>query len=323
MKKRWRMVIGLGLLAWGVARPAMADPVGELRARLGATEQSVRELQAAQRDKGTAVADAAAHTEQVRVDFQALQGAVDGVAQQLQIYKEEARRILQDLDERMRTVEEQMHLAGRPPAASGLGTLPAAGAAPPAGAAIVDESTLYQKALVQVHGGEYVSAAATFKQFVQDFPKSGLAPNAQFWVGECYFAIKDYQRAIKEYQVVAERFARHEKANGALLKQATAFELLGMGEEAKLFLQKLVAKAPSSPEASKAAERLKILEAQKNKYGPGAATAPAPAARPVAPVVKPIAPVDGSHQGVPLAPGVKKESLRIPPPTSIDVSGGQ
>lgn len=331
MNKWWRMVMLLGVLGWGFARPALADPVGDLRTRLGALEQSVRELQAVQRDRGTVVADVATQAEQVRVDFQAVQGAVDGVAQQLQMYKDEVRRVTQDLDERLRTIEEQMSLGGKRPAMSSVGSSPVLGTSNATGPGPGEaESTIYQKALGQVHGGEYLSAAASFKQFVQGYPKSALVPNAQFWIGECYFAAKDYQRAIKEYQVVAERFARHEKANAALWKQGLAFEALGMQDEARLFLQKLVAKAPNSPEARKAAEKLKMLETQKGKYGPSATTTPAPAvapaATPVTPVAKPVAPVDGSHQGIPLAPGVKEESLRIPPavPASapVDTSGG-
>lgn len=320
-KRRW-MILLLGVLGWGIARSAAADPIGDVRARLGALEQSVKELQAVQRDRGTAVADAATQAEQVRVDFQAVQGAVDGVAQQLQMYKEEIRRVTQDLDERLRTIEEQMSLGGKRPATSGLGSAPALGTSPATGPGPGDaESTVYQKALSQVHGGEYLSAAASFKQFVQGYPKSALAPNAQFWIGECFFAAKDYQRAIKEYQVVAERFARHEKANAALWKQGLAFEALGMKEESRLFLQKLVAKSPNSPEARKAAEKLRALGA-----APAPSAAPAPAPKPVAPVTRPTAPIDPSHQGVPLAPGVKEESLRIPPaapaPAQADLPGG-
>ncbi|MBI4366752.1 MAG: tol-pal system protein YbgF [Deltaproteobacteria bacterium] len=261
MGRRW---IGLCVLVGGIAWAAIAsaDELGALKERVRVLEQSLREVQAVLRDRGTATAEVGMQADQARVDLQAIHGSIDGVAQQLRRSNEEANRFRQDVDERLRTIEEQMRLAPRP--ATMPATTPSPSApptAPPSSSAAVSDpvSQEYQKALSLVHAGDYLNAANAFRQFVQTNSRSALAPNAQFWVGDCYFAMKDYQRAIKEYQVVAERFPRHEKANTALYKQGLAFENLGMKEEAKLFWQKLVAKAPQSPEAKKAADRLKNL----------------------------------------------------------------
>lgn len=277
MGRRWWGGWCCFLVCAGLAGSAHADATAELRERLRLMEQSVKELQAAQRDRGAVVAESASQTEQVRAEFQAIQGAIDAVGQQLRMYMEEMNRFRQDIEQRLTTIEEQLRIGGLPAGAaprptttgptSGVapsGSAPAATVTGPA-SGTTPESQAYQKALGLVHGGDYLGAANAFRQFQQAYPRSALAPNAQFWVGDCSYAVRDYQKAIKEYQAVVERYPRHEKANAALLKQGLAFEALGMAEEAKLFLQKLVAKAPESPEAKKAAERLKTLATSKSK----------------------------------------------------------
>ena len=312
-----RLLIFLFLIS--IAHTAMADPVQDLRARVGALEQQIKEFQAAVREKGTTDANVATQSDQVRMDFQGIQGSIDAVASQFRMYQEEINRFRQDVDQRLRTMEEQMQLGGRP--AVGGATTPApsvTAAAAPAGG---DESAMYQKALNYVYSGDYLNGSGAFKQFIQTHPKSALAPNAQFWAGECSFAMKDYQKAIKEYQIVVERYPRHEKANAAMLKQGLAFESIGMLEEAKLFLQKLVAKAPSSPEARKAAERLKTLDAAKGKPTNAGTGAPRVTPPPTAQPKVTIPTNANSHPVIPLAPGVKEESLRqVAPITATSTS---
>ena len=107
---------------------------------------------------------------------------------------------------------------------------------------------------------DYRGAIGRFKDFLKRNPKSKLAPSAQFWIGESHFALKEFDKAIVEYDEVRRRYAQSDKVAGALLREGSAFAELGEKLNARLVLQELVERFPQSPEAARAKQRLKALE---------------------------------------------------------------
>jgi tol-pal system protein YbgF len=91
-------------------------------------------------------------------------------------------------------------------------------------------------------------------------PKSGLADNAQYWIGESHYGLREFDQAIVEFDAVRRRYPRGEKVPAALLKQGYAFAELGEKVNARLLLQEVAEKYPESPEAQRAKLRLKSLE---------------------------------------------------------------
>jgi len=102
-------------------------------------------------------------------------------------------------------------------------------------------------------------AISRFKDFVKKHPKSKAAPAAQYWVGEANFALREFEKAIVEFDEV-RRYPQNDKTAAALLRQSFAFAELGEKLNARLVLQELVEKYPQSAEAPKAKQRLKALE---------------------------------------------------------------
>jgi tol-pal system protein YbgF len=107
---------------------------------------------------------------------------------------------------------------------------------------------------------DYKVAISQFKDFLKKHPKSRLADNAQYWIGECHYALREFDQAIVEFDAVRRRYPQGDKVPAAVLKQGFAFAELGEKVNARLVLQELVEKYPQSPEASKAKTRLKALE---------------------------------------------------------------
>jgi tol-pal system protein YbgF len=107
---------------------------------------------------------------------------------------------------------------------------------------------------------DYKIALARFRDFLKKNPKSRLAVSAQYWIGESYFALREFDRAIVEFDEVRRRYAQSEKVPAALLRQGAAFTELGEKLNARLVLQELVEKYPQSAEAGRAKQRLKALE---------------------------------------------------------------
>ncbi len=98
-----------------------------------------------------------------------------------------------------------------------------------------------------------------FRDFLRGNPKSPLADNAQYWIGEAYFAQGDYNRSIIELNEVLLKFPQGDQVPGALLALASAFSSSGDKIDAKLVLQKLISDHPNSEEAQIGRRQLQSL----------------------------------------------------------------
>ena len=90
-----------------------------------------------------------------------------------------------DLDSRLRKFETPVAAA---PTADPANTPAAAIKGDP-----VKESQDYEGALNQFKAAKYKEAAGAFAAFVQKYPDSSLAPNAQYWLGNAWYAQRDLQ----------------------------------------------------------------------------------------------------------------------------------
>src|SRR6185436_12303598 len=108
----------------------------------------------------------------------------------------------------------------------------------------VDEK--YREAFALMRRGKSSEAVPQFREFLRKNPKSDYADDAQFYIGECYYSTKDYNRAILEFNEVLLKYPKGEKVPPALLRQANAFSELGDKVDARLILQKLVGEYPKS-----------------------------------------------------------------------------
>jgi tol-pal system protein YbgF len=121
------------------------------------------------------------------------------------------------------------------------------------------ELSLYDSSLATYREGKYQEAMEGFQDFLKRYPKSDLADNAYFWIGESYMALGRYEQAILSYQEVIKKFPTGNKVPSALLRQAIAFVEIKDEMSAKLLLQKIIKNYPSSSEAKIAQTKLKSL----------------------------------------------------------------
>ena len=134
----------------------------------------------------------------------------------------------------------------------------------PAASAVVaakpaSDQALYSEAKKAFDEGNVQAARKGFEQLIADYPQSPHADNAQFWIGETYYRDKWYEKAILEYQKVIEKYPSGNKTPAALLKQGLSFLNIGETNNARLVFKELVAKHPSTNEASMAKQKLESL----------------------------------------------------------------
>jgi tol-pal system protein YbgF len=118
----------------------------------------------------------------------------------------------------------------------------------------------YDEAWKFLEQKDYKRSIDRFRAFLKKYPKSAYADNAQYWIGECYYALREFDQAILEFDTVRRNYPKGDKVPAALLKQGFAFAELGDKVDARLILQELVNKYPQSSEAAKAKQKLKSLE---------------------------------------------------------------
>jgi len=118
----------------------------------------------------------------------------------------------------------------------------------------------YEAAWLAFDKKDYKLALSRFRDFLKRNPKSKLAANAQYWLAESHYSLREFDQAIIEFDAVRRRYPQSEKAPAALLKQGFAFAELGEKLNARLVLQEVVDKYPQAPEAARARQRLKTLE---------------------------------------------------------------
>lgn len=117
----------------------------------------------------------------------------------------------------------------------------------------------YQRALQLYRDNQQEQSIQGFRDFLRGNPKSPLADNAQYWIGEAYYAQSDYNRSIIEFNEVLLKYPQGDQVPGALLALASAFSTSGDKIDAKLVLQKLISDHPNSEEAQIGRQQLQSL----------------------------------------------------------------
>jgi tol-pal system protein YbgF len=125
----------------------------------------------------------------------------------------------------------------------------------------LDESReLYNTAYRDLIRGNYQLALQGFRQFMQEYPNNELADNAQYWIGEVFYAQGRFPDAIQEFEKVVKLYRSGDKTSSAILKIGYAYLSIGETEQGKIYLEEVIKDYPDSQEANLAKGRLATLE---------------------------------------------------------------
>lgn len=99
-------------------------------------------------------------------------------------------------------------------------------------------------------------AIRQFRDFLKKYPKSPLAANAQYWLGEVMYSSRNYRGAIDEFVVVLEQYSDSSKAPDAAIKLGYSFYEMKNWVYARRTLQDIMRNFPKTQAASLAEARL-------------------------------------------------------------------
>jgi tol-pal system protein YbgF len=122
------------------------------------------------------------------------------------------------------------------------------------------EQKNFEAALALFKAGSYQAADEAFSSFLQHYPESSYVAQANYWLGNTYYAVRDCAKAIPAYRAVATRFPSSQKAPDALLNMASCQLELKDKIGARESLESLLKKYPGSTAAGMGKERLAELK---------------------------------------------------------------
>ncbi|RTZ63809.1 MAG: tol-pal system protein YbgF [Aquificaceae bacterium] len=126
------------------------------------------------------------------------------------------------------------------------------------------EKSAYNQAYTQLKNNPSAATQA-FKHYLQKYPSSPLAANAQYWIGEIMYSRKNYQGAIDEFVKVLQNYKKSEKAPDAAIKLGFSFYELKNWVYARRALENVIRYYPKTRAAALAKQRIAKMKTEK-KY---------------------------------------------------------
>jgi tol-pal system protein YbgF len=152
------------------------------------------------------------------------------------------------------------------PAADPSGTPGATPGAPPAtappGPTAVNPGSpqrLFNTAQADYYAAQWDLCVSGFEMYLRTFPKSELAHEAQFYIGECQSSDSKWQDAVAAYNQVISTYPRSASAANAYYKRGLALERLGQSDRARESYETVMKNFPDSDAARLAKQSLDRL----------------------------------------------------------------
>ena len=132
---------------------------------------------------------------------------------------------------------------------------------PPPSAAGLSPNRLFETARADFFAGQWDAAISGFQTFLQAFPKSELADDAQFNIADTYFSQNKFAEAIAEYDKVITGYPNTNSVPLAYYKRGMSQERLGQTDAARQSWETVVKMAPESDPGRLAKQRLSATPA--------------------------------------------------------------
>jgi tol-pal system protein YbgF len=190
-----------------------------------------------------------------------LRGQVEELKFELEQLKTQQRELYLDIERRLGGTdtgaprEEPVSLEKKPvePVPEKTIEQPPAAPAPAPGGERNEYRNAYDLLMTQRKFPEAINA---FNAFLKKYPDGSYADNAQFWLGEAYYAHNDLDGAMTEFRQLVETYKESPKVPDAVYKVGQIHRIKGENDKARMVFQGLVEHYPNTPAAELAQQRL-------------------------------------------------------------------
>jgi tol-pal system protein YbgF len=204
---------------------------------------------------------------QLQQSITLLTGQIEQLQYRNQQLQQQLEKMQADYEYRLDQMEKGKGGGPRPTGgaqAAAPGHAPTPAAPPPGAAAGAGGDQMYNDAMKKLQDGDNAGAERGFKAFLQSHPKHALAGNAQYWLGESYYARKDYQNAMTAFAEGYKTYKASPKGPDNLLKLGITLAVMGRKADACQVFAKF---SQDYPRATDLQKRRVDQERQKNGCG--------------------------------------------------------
>lgn len=204
----------------------------------------------------------------LETEMRTLRGEIEALQFKLEQASKRQRELYLDTDGRLVALESGGRVRRPSPGGSGAeggsaGAPPAVVAAPVGGSAPSgNEQDAYQAAFDSLKNGRYEQAATGFGQFLETYPQSNLADNAQYWLAETHYVTRDFPGALAAFQKVIDDYPASRKRPDALLKIGYCNYEAQNWPAAREALKQVTADYPDTTAAKLANQRLARMDSE-------------------------------------------------------------
>ncbi len=178
-------------------------------------------------------------------ELRALRGQLEVLQHGIDSLRNQQRDLYADLDKRIQSLENSKSVV------AGNHVAPQ-----------VNDRDAYQNAFNLLKDGKYPEAADGFSGFLTAYPQSGLLDNAQYWLGEARYVLKDYAQAQRDFQKVLDVYPESAKLPDAMLKLGYAQYELKNYRDARITLQRVAEQYADANAGKLAQQRLARMTAE-------------------------------------------------------------
>ncbi|MFC0351922.1 tol-pal system protein YbgF [Undibacterium danionis] len=248
--KSWNLNKGLQALIFAVTLlPAIASAgifdddearkaILDLRTKIAALSTKLDAKLDDKADK-TSVLELSNQNEQLRSEIAALRGQIEVLMNELANAQKRQQDFYIDLDKRLRALEpKKLTVEGREVTIE------------------QSEQRSFDAAMSLYKAGQYANAASAFTAFTLNYADSVFASQAQYWLGNSFYAQRDCKNTITALQTLLKNYPDNAKVPDAMLNIAACQLDLKDKKESRKTLMAVIAKFPGTDAAQAAKNRL-------------------------------------------------------------------
>jgi tol-pal system protein YbgF len=127
-----------------------------------------------------------------------------------------------------------------------------------------EEKGAYEAAFDTLKEGRYKKAKSELRAFLQNYPESSFASNAQYWLGEAHYVTREFKQGVEEFKKVLSSYPSSLKISDAMLKLGYTYYELKQFDQAKIQLEDLQKRFPKSTAFRLAGKRLDRIRKEGN-----------------------------------------------------------
>jgi tol-pal system protein YbgF len=228
--------------------------IQQLETRVLKLEGAVKQqMEDAVKQQTKSMLDLQGQIEALNTEIRKLRGQNEETTHGLQDAEKRQKDFYVDLDTRLRhfeSAEEAVKEAAAAAAKTPVAPIPVDPSDP------VPENRAFEAAYGLFKAGNHANAVKAFQEFLKKYPDSVHVLNANYWLGNAQFALKDYQGALDTYQGLLKDFPDTPKTADVLYGIAGCQQGLKRPVAARKTLKQLIAQYPASEAAAKAKKLL-------------------------------------------------------------------